>query len=155
MDPLSLQGTLDALDDVGKYVMDASAEAGLPKAAAYKLRLAVDEIVTNIIIHGYQETGTTGPVEMRVAVENRALVLTVEEEAVAFDPYSLAPPDDLGKPLEERQIGGLGVFLAIESVDEFKYQRAGSRNRNVFVVKLEPKPAEASDAASEAGAQAP
>ncbi len=141
MDSLKISGTLDSLEAVGQYVMAAAAEAGLSKSSAYKLRLAVDEIVTNIVIHGYSETGTSGDMDLHVDVENGALVLTVEDTAGAFDPFSLAPPDDLTKPLEERAIGGLGVFLAIESVDEFKYERVGDRNRNMFVVKLSMEPA--------------
>jgi serine phosphatase RsbU (regulator of sigma subunit)/anti-sigma regulatory factor (Ser/Thr protein kinase) len=124
--------------------MAASEEAGLTKSEAYKLRLAVDEIVTNIMVHGYAESGKTGTVEMQAEVKDGMLRLAVEDTGPAFDPFSLAPPDDLEKPLEERAIGGLGVFLAIENVDELKYERVGDRNRNIFIVKIpapEPPPA--------------
>src|SRR4051812_4178783 len=104
MDPLSVQGTLDALGTVGQYVMAAAEEAGLEKSDAYKLRLAVDEIVTNIMVHGYTESGTTGPVELRTEIKDGALNLIVEDIGPAFDPFSLAPPADLEKPLEEREI---------------------------------------------------
>ena len=62
MEPLTVQGTLDALGAVGQYVMAAAEEAKLSRPTAYKLRLAVDEIVTNIMVHGYQETGATGTI---------------------------------------------------------------------------------------------
>jgi anti-sigma regulatory factor (Ser/Thr protein kinase) len=135
MEPLTIPGALPALEPVGKYVMDAAAEAGLEKSAAYKLRLAVDEIVTNIIVHGYGESGTEGEVRIETHIDDEKLELLVEDTATPFDPRSIAPPPDLNKPLEERQIGGLGIFLVYESVDEFRYEHDGQHNRNVFVVK--------------------
>ncbi|MHB8620091.1 MAG: ATP-binding protein [Chloroflexota bacterium] len=135
MEALTLPGVLDSLEPVGKYVMSAAAEAGLRKPAAYKLRLAVDEIVTNIIVHGYTEAGTSGDLNIRTEMDDKALRLVVEDTATPFDPRSVAPPPDLSKPLEERQIGGLGIFLVYESVDEFIYEHHGQHNRNVFVVK--------------------
>ena len=110
MEPLSVQGTIDSLSAVGQYVMAASEEAGLTKSEAYKLRLAVDEIVTNIMVHGYAESGKTGTVEMQTEVKDGMLRLSVEDTGPAFDPFSLAPPDDLEKPLEERAIGGLALL---------------------------------------------
>lgn len=135
MDALTVPGVLDSLEPVGKYVMSAATEAGLAKAAAYKLRLAVDEIVTNIIVHGYSESGTSGDVDIRTEVDDAALRVIVEDTAAPFDPRTLAPPPDLNKPLEERQIGGLGIFLVYESVDAFIYEYDGKHNRNVFIVK--------------------
>jgi|SRR5579871_2021421 len=137
MEPLSVPGDLESLRPIGQYVMAAAAEAGLSKSAAYKLRLAVDEIVTNIVVHGYEEAGRAGNVDMHTEIDDQALRLTVEDTAAAFDPYQIPRPSDLDKPLEERQIGGLGVYLAIDSVDEFKYERDGDRNRNIFVVNRE------------------
>ena len=134
MKPLSLPGTLDALGPVGRYVMEAAAEAGIAKSGAYQLRLAVDEIVTNIIVHGYEEAGRTGNVDVRADIDDRALTVTVEDTAVPYDPRLAEAPTDLDKPLEERQIGGLGVYLAIKGVSEFRYENVGGRNRNIFVV---------------------
>ena len=44
--------------------------------------------------------------------------------------------EDLAKPLEERDIGGLGIFLTIQGVDRFDYRREGDRNLNVFAVRI-------------------
>src|SRR5438874_633297 len=120
MEPLVVPGALDSLSAVGQYVVGAASEAGLNKSAAYKLRLAVDEIVTNIVVHGYAESGLSGDVRIDPQVSGTELRLIVEDTGVPFDPFSLAPPGDLDKPLEEREIGGLGVYLAIENVDELK-----------------------------------
>jgi len=134
MGTLTVPGVLESLGSVAKYVMDAAAEAGLRKAAAYKLRLAVDEVVTNIIVHGYAESGLSGDIAINAELSDRQLKLLVEDSAVPFDPRQLQMPIDLDKPLEERDIGGLGVFLVFENVDEFDYEHDGQHNRNIFIV---------------------
>ena len=71
MKPLRLPATLDSLEQLGEYVIAATAEAELDAKAAYGLRLAVDEIATNIITHGYEEAGKTGEVAAEISGVNR------------------------------------------------------------------------------------
>jgi serine/threonine-protein kinase RsbW len=132
---LRLPATLDALSPIRDFVEEAAVAAGLDRRARYRLRLAVDEIATNVIVHGYDEAGLSGDVLVTTHVEPDALRVVIEDDAAPFDPYSLTTPDDLDAPLEERGIGGLGVFLTIRGVDEFRYQRIGERNRNVFIMR--------------------
>jgi serine/threonine-protein kinase RsbW len=138
MEPLKADSTLDSLAAINKYVMDAAAEAGLATAAAYRLRLAVDEIATNIILHGYLEAGLRGSIQLHGRMDDTTLTLVIEDSAGAFDPRSIPRPDDLDLPLEQRKIGGLGVYLALEGVDKFHYERVGDRNRNIFVMNRSP-----------------
>ena len=57
---ITVPGTIESLDAIAKYIISVAAAAGLDKKASYKLRLAIDEIATNIIIHGYHEAGKEG-----------------------------------------------------------------------------------------------
>jgi anti-sigma regulatory factor (Ser/Thr protein kinase) len=136
MQPKSFSGTLDSLSLIREYVGSAAGAAGLDKKATYELCLAVDEIATNIILHGYKEAGRSGVLDVRADIENRKLTVTLEDDGEPFDPRQSKLPEseELLRPLEERPIGGLGLFLAVQGVDEFKYERAGGRNRNVFAV---------------------
>lgn len=138
MEPLTLPGTLDSLGKIGQYIMSAAKEAGLEKKASYKLRLAVDEIATNIIIHGYNEAGLSGNIYLEVKRDEQSLTIYLEDTAIPYDPTKAeaVTEETLKKPLEERPIGGLGVYLAEEGVDEFMYERVGDRNRNILVVNL-------------------
>jgi anti-sigma regulatory factor (Ser/Thr protein kinase) len=138
MESLTVPGHLDSLERIGKYVMTAAAEAGLEKAAAYRLRLAIDEIATNIVLYGYDSGRREGDVELRAALDDGALTICVEDTAMPFDPRQKAPPSDLNAALENRQMGGLGVFLAIEGVDRFDYERVNNRNRNTFTMYRRP-----------------
>jgi anti-sigma regulatory factor (Ser/Thr protein kinase) len=140
MQTLSVPATLDSLEPVGQYVLDAATQAGLERKAAYRLRLAVDEIVTNIIVHGHNEAGLEGEVTIKADLNAEALTIILEDAAQPFDPRARPDPDDLDRPLEERDIGGLGVFLALKGVDVFNYEYVDSRNRNIFVMN---RPAQA------------
>jgi anti-sigma regulatory factor (Ser/Thr protein kinase) len=116
--------------------MQAAKEAGLDKKKTYKLRLAVDEIATNIINYGYGRSGMTGNIDLKMAIDNQSLTLILEDTSPEFDPTKRELQRDLDAPLEERPIGGLGIYLAVEGVDRFEYQRVGDRNRNIFIVNL-------------------
>ncbi|BDV42173.1 hypothetical protein GURASL_10960 [Geotalea uraniireducens] len=137
METLIVPDTLDSLAKIGDYVKRAAAAAGLDSKAAYNLRLAVDEFATNIILHGYQEAGLSGEVVIRGEMADNALTIIIEDTGAAFDPRSLKLPEaeELARPIEEREPGGLGIFLALNGVDDFNYERDGDRNRNIFVMR--------------------
>jgi len=136
MEAKTFAGTLDSLGPIRDYVTAAAKTAGLDKKRTYDLCLAVDEIATNIILHGYEDSGRSGVIDVRAEMEGQKLTVTLEDDGEPFDPLQgkLPKEEDLNRPLEDRPIGGLGLFLAIEGVDEFKYERAGGRNRNIFIV---------------------
>jgi len=135
--PLMVQGVLESLPVLRKYVMDASSAAGLTPDQTYGLSLAVDEIATNVVVHGYRENGLTGTITIRGEVTEDGLVITMEDTSPEFDARKLAvaPPEHIDKPLEERPIGGLGVYLAMQNVAGFDYKRNGVVNRNSFIMK--------------------
>ena len=60
----------------------------------------------------------------------------LEDSAEEYDPTTRDVPDSLDLPLEERPIGGLGIFLTIRNVDSFRYERCDNRNRYTFVMNL-------------------
>lgn len=134
MKPLVVPGKLESLGRIGEYVLDAATSAGLERREAYRLRLAVDEIATNAIVHGYDEAGTTGDLIVQADFDDRHLQLVLEDAGPEYDPLSTPPPDDLDQPLDDRDIGGLGVFLALKGVDEFRYSREDGKNYNIFVM---------------------
>jgi serine/threonine-protein kinase RsbW len=134
MESLTVSGTLEALDTIAEYAIAAAKAANLDKEACYNLRLAIDEIVTNIIQHGYRAANRTGPICLQASLSERSLTIAIEDLGVPYDPTKSPPPRDLHLPPEQRQIGGLGIYLALKSVDSLIYERIGDRNRNVLVV---------------------
>ena len=137
MHHLSVPSALESLAAVSEFVKEAATAAGLDQRAAYRLRLAVIELVTNTITHGYIEANLSGMVDLRFEVDHRNLTVTLEDTAIPYDPSQTAPPDDLTAPVAERKLGGLGVFLVLHEVDSFCYKRVGDRNRSVLTMKTD------------------
>ena len=138
MEKLSLPAVLASLTDLRRYAKEAADGVGIDEARAYQLQLAVDEIATNIISYGYKDAGASMVISIAGEVTDDALVITLEDRAPAFDPPTMELPEkeDLAKPLDEREAGGLGIFFAIKGVDRFDYRREDDRNLNIFVVRL-------------------
>jgi serine phosphatase RsbU (regulator of sigma subunit)/anti-sigma regulatory factor (Ser/Thr protein kinase) len=143
MDAVTFPGTFDALSSIRAYVKTAAEAAGLDRSAAYKLVLAVDEIATNVIEHGYQEAGLNGDISVGAARDNDALVIRLTDTGKSFDPIAVPEINDveLSKELKDRSVGGLGLMLAKDGVDDLLYEATGGENIHRFVVRLKP-PAE-------------
>jgi anti-sigma regulatory factor (Ser/Thr protein kinase) len=144
MAELRVTATLEVLSSIGAFVMKAAEDAGLDRRAAYRLRLAVDEMATNIIVLG-NPLEHSGDDEIRLTsdITDQALTITLEDRGPEFNPLEHETPEGhIDKPMEQRPIGGLGVFLAIRGVDRFLYQRIDDRNRSTFIVH---RPAPAGD----------
>jgi serine/threonine-protein kinase RsbW len=135
MKPLIVSGKLYSLSAIAQYILNASIAARLDRKTAYKLRLAVDEIATNIITHGYEEAGIEGDIEVQAHIDDRTLKISIEDTGIPYDPTQQLPQTDLDRPLEERPMGGLGVYLALQGADEFAYERTHDRNRNIFIIR--------------------
>ncbi|MGF1479638.1 MAG: ATP-binding protein [Cyanophyceae cyanobacterium] len=133
MNPLVVSGTLESLRAIAQYVKAAAQEAGLEPKKAYQLRLAVDEIATNVVMHSYQ--GATGNITCQAFLTEETLTIVLEDTGAPFDPTQYVP-DTLDQPLEQRAIGGLGIYLATQNLDRLEYQRVSQRNRNLLVKAL-------------------
>jgi phosphoserine phosphatase RsbU/P len=141
MDTVTFPGTLDALSSIRQYVKTAAEAAGLDHPAAYKLVLAVDEIATNVVEHGYKGAGLKGNISVAAARDNDNLVIRLADTGKSFDPNARPEISDmeLSKELEDRPVGGLGIMLAKDGVDDLQYEATQSGNICRFVVRLKPQ----------------
>jgi anti-sigma regulatory factor (Ser/Thr protein kinase) len=116
-------------------VRAVAVEAGAGDAFTADMVQAVDEITTNAIIHGH--AGGSGWVEVAAATRDDRFVITIEDDARAFDPTTVPDPDLSVHPAERRP-GGMGVLLARLCVDEMTYRsRPGGGNILTLVRRLE------------------
>ena len=116
---------------LAQIVMDFCKRNGLDSAIEADLNLALEEIVINVIKHGYADR-EEHEITVTFQLEPDALTVRVEDDGVPFNPLD-APPANVSSPLERRRAGGLGVYLVRNLMDEFEYQRTGTKN--VFVMK--------------------
>ena len=130
---------VDELEPIRDFVTEKALAAGADNRKNYALCLAIDEIATNIMRYGYPLAGITdGKIDVTITNAENTLTIILEDGAVPFNPmqHMLPTDDDLNKPLEDRPIGGLGIMLAQQSVDDFKYEYVNNKNRNIFIVNI-------------------
>jgi anti-sigma regulatory factor (Ser/Thr protein kinase) len=132
---MRVPGVLDSLTPVAEYVTEVATAAGLDRQATYRLRLAIDEIATNVVLYGYERAQRQGDLEFHAQKDGDTLSIALYDTGAAFDPHD-APAPDVSLPAEDRPIGGLGVFLALKSVDELTYEQQDNRNVTVFKMRI-------------------
>ena len=132
-------GTLDSLEPIREFVAQTAAEAGLDRSAVYRLCLAVDEIATNVVTHGYEEAGLTGDITVRAGNLDNSFQVFLQDHGQSYNPgtHQQQSGTDIGIPLEDRRIGGLGILLALDSVDSLRYSAGPDGNVHQFVVNLQ------------------
>lgn len=96
------------------------------------VHLAIDELISNIILHGYADRADH-QIEIRVALVEDHLVVKIEDDARPFNPLT-APPADTESSLSERPIGGLGIHLVRNLMDTLHYEYRNQHN--VLTLKI-------------------
>ena len=118
------------LNDMREFLEKAVLALGGSDDDAGDLVLAVNEAVTNVLLHGYD--GQPGPVTICVEVVDNDLRVILSDNAPPFDPTRVPPPD-IFLPLEDLPLGGLGVHMMRQLTDELLYRPLADGNELVFV----------------------
>lgn len=102
----------------------------IPSKLIGQLELALEEVAVNVIQHGYR--GKSGKIEIGLQWSENQLEIQVRDWGPPFNPLTNPPKVDPSMPLEEREIGGLGIHFLKQLVDEIQY----TRELNINVLKL-------------------
>ncbi len=126
---LTIQARLDQIETACDFVANLAEQSGLGSDAVYHCRLAVEEICTNIIEHGYGDARVgEGLIEVTCVPKGRVFSITIMDDAPLFNPLDLPDPDP-SQPLWERRGGGWGVYFVKRYMDRVVYSDYGERNR--------------------------
>ena len=134
---LECEGRRERLADLLAFVQRACERTALDADVAFDVRLATEEVVTNIIEHGYAGAEAPGPIAVRFHRDPRQVVITVDDLAPPFDPATIRPPDPTA-PLEARRIGGLGWHFVTRVMDEVRHEPRHPRGNRLTLVKRLP-----------------
>ncbi len=129
---------LPDLDDMRRFVEESAFKLGADEDAVGEMVLAVNEAVTNILLHGYRSR--PGNVEIGVERQGNNLVVILRDHAPQYDPTSVPPPD-LSLSLEERPLGGLGVHMMRQFTDELRYRVTDDGANELLFIKHAALPA--------------
>ncbi len=99
---------------------------GIPPATAYAVNLSVDELLTNTISYGYEDGGEHR-IDLMIRLDGDVLAVEISDDGIEFAPDSADDPDT-NASIEDRPIGGLGIFLTRQMMDSFDYRRDEGRN---------------------------
>lgn len=135
--PLKYEKNLTLLNDISQisllqsFIDEVGEEIGLEKSLVLKLNLALEEAVSNIILYAYpKEMGKK--IMVSVTLKNNDLIFTITDTGIPFDP-TLSENPNIEISAEERPIGGLGIFLIKQIMNEVTYTRI--HDINVFTMK--------------------
>ncbi len=117
------------------FVLEVCLLLKMEKKTAEALQLAIDEVCSNVIIHGYKDL-EAGEITLSVKQEENEIEVRVEDSGNPFDPTKIALPN-LSENIDERKVGGLVLFLVKEMVDELIYESKDGRNCLSLKIKLE------------------
>lgn len=122
---ITIDAAISSLPRALAHVTETLDGLGVPEKTVQEIELAVDEAVTNVMLHGY--TSPEGRIHVCCRLDGDTIWVTIEDEAPPFDPTT-APEPDLEGGVDDRPIGGLGIYLIREMTDELRYERKEGRN---------------------------
>jgi anti-sigma regulatory factor (Ser/Thr protein kinase) len=127
MKELEIAATTENLDSVLAFVDEQLEEVSCPMKAQMQIDIAVEEIFVNIAHYAYNPE--VGNATIRVEIERSPLrvVLTFLDRGVPYDPLAKEDPD-VTLSAEDRQIGGLGIFMVKKSMDDVRYTYEDGKN---------------------------
>lgn len=119
---MDLAPSLEALPDVTQFVETSLQKEQVPLKLIYKLNVAVDELFSNIARYSGASMAS-----IVCFVQDGMVTLRFEDNGIPFDPLAAADPDTR-LSAEDRDVGGLGIFMVKRSVDEMRYERRNEKN---------------------------
>ena len=126
MAKIILPAELENLELMIRFIKNSAEKRGFSSKEMNRIQLAVEEVLVNIISHAYPDD--SGDIEITYYIrEDKGLVVEVVDWGIPFDPLSVPEPD-IEASLEDREIGGLGIHIMRNIMDEVYYERAEHRN---------------------------
>lgn len=121
-----LDTKLAALDVLCEQLEHFCAATGITKKQKFEINLALDELFTNILSHGFRDAR---PHRIQISVSHapRVVTIVIRDDGIPFNPLK-APAPELKCPFDDRKVGGLGIHLIRSYIDEMDYERCGRHN---------------------------
>lgn len=127
MRELTVEASVENLQTVLDFVDELLEEIGCPMKARMQLDIAVEEIFVNIASYAYQPGTGQATIQLELQEGSKAVTVTFLDRGIPYDPTKKEDPD-VALPAEERQIGGLGIYMVKKSMDEVRYSCRDGQN---------------------------
>ena len=129
VETLSVPGTMRGVGQAIEAFERFGRARDVPRGVAWRVQLALDEILSNVVRHGGVDEGSL--IDMTFSFDAGVVDVEIVDAAAAFNPL-LAPAPDLSSPLVARPVGGVGITIVKGLMDETRYERRNGRNHFVM-----------------------
>jgi serine/threonine-protein kinase RsbW len=130
---LRLRAVLENIPQAMDCVAESARTAGLDEQTTYEIQTAVDEACANVVDHAYSGM-EAGDMEVTCHLDGECFTIQVRDWGRSFDPDHVQVPD-VTAPLEERSLGGLGLFLIRQFMDDVKFSFDPERGNELTMTK--------------------
>jgi serine/threonine-protein kinase RsbW len=133
---LRIKAKLENLAAISDFIAEAMKQLGIEQEI-FQVQLAVNEACTNIIQHAYSGESEK-PIRIICSMSGNDLLIRIRDWGKSFDPSSVPSPE-IDAELFERQLGGLGMFLMRQMMDEVRYVSYAGEHNEVIMIKHLPQ----------------
>ena len=123
---LKIKNRIEELEQVARFVEDIGDELGLDMELRMNLNLVMEEMVSNVIFYAYPE-GTEAEIELLAECDGKELTFVLSDKGRELDP-TLKEDADVNTNPAEREIGGMGIFIVKNIMNQVTYQRLEGKN---------------------------
>jgi anti-sigma regulatory factor (Ser/Thr protein kinase) len=123
---LKLKNDLDEIDRLFESIRSFGEAHGLSRKQAFQLNLVIEELFTNIVSYAYRDSKEHW-IHVTISCGDGRLSICIEDDGIPFNPITAGKPD-LDGPVEDRKVGGLGIHLCKEMMNNMQYRRKNNRN---------------------------
>lgn len=135
MKEMEIEATLENFEEVQAFVDEELERLGCSMETQIQIDIAVEEIFVNIAHYAYNPDVGKATIRVEITEDPLSVVLTFMDNGIPYDPLAKQDPD-VTLPPEERQIGGLGIYMVKESMDDVKYEYRDGKNILTICKKL-------------------
>ena len=130
---LRLPAVLESVEACREFVVEQPGVEALPGSKRFKLELALEEVLVNVVHYAYKDKEGWLELGVHTCSEKGSVCVRIKDGGHPFDPLLKEEPD-LTLAIEDRQIGGLGIYLVKNMVDDLNYERKDDLNIATFCV---------------------
>ena len=132
---LTVPATLEKLSDVTAFLEQHLEEAGCSMKAQMQISVAAEEIYVNIAHYAYAPGTGNATIQLAIDGDPKRATITFSDSGRPFNPLEKEDPD-VSLPVEERDIGGLGIFMTKKTMDDVRYEYRDGRNILTLVKEI-------------------
>ena len=127
MKELTIAATVESIETVTDFVNEQLEAYDCPMKILMQINIAIDELFSNIAHYAYNPETGDATVRVEVIEDPMAVIITFIDNGVPYDPLKQKDPDTT-LPAEERELGGLGIYMVKKTMDDITYEYKDGKN---------------------------